>query len=88
MKKGAFYASTGARLRGIAVDGNKVYVGAENARSVRLSTDGRYAKLITGESVTDAVFELNEYVKYFRITVEDFNGKKAFSRAYFAEEFR
>lgn len=89
MKKGAFYASTGARLRGIAVDGNKVYAGAENARSVRLSTDGRYAELLTGDKpLTQAVFELNEYVKYFRITVEDFNGKKAFSRAYFAEEFR
>ena len=35
-----------------------------------------------------AVFEMNENVKYFRVTVEDFHGKKAFSRAYFAEEFR
>ena len=88
MKKGAFYASTGARLRGIAVDGNKVYVGAENARSVRLSTDGRFAKLVTGSPSAETVFELNEHVKYFRVTVEDFDGKKAFSRAYFSEEFK
>ncbi len=89
MKNGRFYASTGAKIRGIAVDGNKIYVGAENARSIRLSTDGRFGKLITrSEPVKEAVFELNEYVKYFRISVEDFNGKKAFSRAYFADEFR
>lgn len=89
MKNGVFYASTGARLRGIAVDGNKVYVGAENARSVRFSTDGRFAKLIFEDKpVTDAVFEMNENVKYFRVTVEDFHGKKAFSRAYFPEEFK
>lgn len=88
IKEGKSYASTGAYIRGLAIEGNKVYVGVENAKDIRLSTDGRFAYRIQAKSkpLTEAVFELNEYVKYFRITIEDFNGKKAFTKAYFIEE--
>ena len=88
LKNGMSYASSGAAIRGVYVDGNKVYVGAENARSIRFSTNARIGKLVTSNDkpIFEASFDLNEYVSFFRITVEDFNGKKAWTRAYFKDE--
>ena len=90
IKSGACYASTGARTRGLAVDGNKVYLGVENARKVRFSTDAREGRLCVADDkpLTEAVFELGEYAEYFRVTVEDLDGKKAWTRAYFKDEIK
>ncbi len=88
LKNGESYASSGASIRGLAVDGNKVYLGVENALKIRFSTNARVSGLLIADDkpLTEAVFEINEYVDYFRITVEDFNGKKAWTRAYFKDE--
>ena len=90
IKNGRSYASTGARIRGLAVDGNKVYLGVENARAIRFSTNARISKLFVAKEkpLTEATFEISEYVDYFRVTVEDFNGKKAWTRAYFKDEIK
>lgn len=94
MKEGRSYASTGAEIRGIAVDGEKVYVGAENAKYIRFVSDrGSQIRYRNDENTFSATFDLyrndeyNERTGYFRIVVEDENGKKAFSRAYFLNEF-
>ena len=88
IKNGRSYASTGASIRGLAVDGNKVYIGVENARSIRFSTNTRAGKLVVAKDkpLVEATFELTEYVERFRVTVEDTNGKKAWTRAYFTDE--
>lgn len=85
LRDGATYASTGGILRGVAVSENKVYVGAENAAYIRLTTNGRYARIkrMAEKPFTDAVFELPETLGYFRITLKDVNGRKAYTRAFF-----
>lgn len=90
MKNGDLYASTGAYFRGIAVVNDKVYVGAESAAYIRFTTNGRYSKIIraNGSPVYEAFFDLNEDIEYFRITVKTADGKKAYSRAYFKEEWK
>ena len=87
MKSGKFYASTGAAIRGAYVDGNKVYVGAENAKSIAFRADGYSRNVWAAEKpLTHAEFELNESVRYFRIAVTDTNGGKAYTNAFFKEE--
>lgn len=90
LKNGDLYASTGGVLRGVAVQDGKIYVGAENAAYIRLTTNGRCAhiKRALDKPVEQAVFELPEGVKYFRITMKDMQGRKAYTRAYFTDEWR
>ncbi|MBO4572818.1 MAG: hypothetical protein J5762_03515 [Clostridia bacterium] len=90
LKNGTSYASTGATLRGLFADGNKITVCAENARSIRFSTNARIGAYFCfkDKPLTEATFEINgDYIEYFRVTVEDMNGKKAWTRAYFKDEF-
>ena len=89
MARGDCYASTGGYFRGVAVVGNKVYVGAENAAYIRFTTNGRYSDIVRKKErpLTKAVFELKEDVTYFRITMKSEDGKKAYTRAYFNDEW-
>lgn len=84
MKRGDSYASTGGTIRGIAVENEKVYVGAENASVIQMKTNGRYTGVLWAKEkpINSAVFNLNENITYFRIVVKDDKGK-AYSRAYF-----
>ena len=89
LKNGMSYASTGAAIRGLFIDGNVVTIEVENARAVRFSTNARIGRLVLAKDrpITQAGFELNnEFIKYFRVTVENFDGKKAWTRAYFIDE--
>ena len=85
LRDGDMYASSGGILRGVTVLGDRVYVGAENAAYIRLKTNGRFTKIVRmkDKPLTDAVFELHEALSYFRIIMEDINGKRAYTRAYF-----
>ena len=89
-KGGDSYASTGGILRGIAVKDGKIYVGAENADYIRLTTNGRCARIkrADGAPMSEAVFEIPEGIRYFRITMKDTRGRKAYTRAYFPDEWK
>ena len=88
LKTGNFYASEGALIRGVSVCGDKVTIGAENAAYIRFSTNGRsYQAAIAKEKpLTGATFALPDDIAYFRLTVTDVNGKKAYTRAYYLNE--
>lgn len=88
LKDGDLYASTGGILRGVTVLDGKIYVGAEQANYIRISTNGRCARIkrATDRSFSEAVFELPDGVQYFRVTMKDVNGKKAYTRAYFRNQ--
>ena len=91
IKNGDHYASTGAEIKCLYYKDGKVYVGTENAKYIRLTTNGRYSDIVWGREkpVNEAVFDLsNELITYFRITVKSVNGGKAYSRAYFKDEFK
>jgi hypothetical protein len=86
LQKGDFYASTGAEIYKIIRDENKVKVSTCPCKKIHLLTDSRRTEKVLAigdELVCEAEFSLKESDKYFRIRVEDENGKKAYSQAYF-----
>ena len=88
LRDGNTYASSGGILRGVHIVGDKVYIGAEDAVYIRMTTNGRYSGYAVAKDkpLTEAVFTLPPALKYFRITIENTKGKKAFTRAYFRNE--
>lgn len=86
LKKGDFYASTGANLESIVLENGKFIVRAQNAKYISMSTDRRTACRFRGENLREAVFAADPGCGYFRFVVEDDRGRRAYSRAYFADE--
>lgn len=86
MKSGNFYSSTGARIRGVYLDDGRIYVGAENARSIVLRTDrSSQAEWAADRPLSYAIFDLKGDEEYFRIAVTDINGNKAYTNAFFTD---
>lgn len=89
LKNGDFYASYGPEIYSLTLDNKVVTIETSPATCIRLTTRGRRAMSIRakeGELVTKAQFELTDKDEYFRITVEDQNGKKGFTQAYSVNE--
>ncbi len=89
--KGNFYASQGPEIFELYYEDEKVYVKCSDAKTIRLSTDGRRVKRFEapcGETINEAVFELTPDDKYIRITIVDAEGKHANTNAYFCDELR
>lgn len=86
LQKGEFYASTGAQILSLVQEGNTVTVETTRCKRIDLVTHGRRREFVyanTGEALTKATFTLRDLDGFFRIRVEDFEGKKAYSQAYY-----
>lgn len=86
---GDFYASMGPSFGDLYIEDGTLFVTCSDASSIILSTDGRAAKVKhseNGEALNGAAFMLDFDCRYFRITIKDFNGKYAFTNAFFPEE--
>ncbi len=89
--KGDFYASQGPQIFGLYYEDEKVYIKCSDAKTIRLSTDGRRVSRVEapyGETIKGAAFELTPDDRYIRITVVDNEGKHANTNAYFCDEMR
>ena len=88
--EGRFYASTGAEMDEMYVEDGMLYVKTPPAREIRVFTGNRYAARLLGTReapVTEMCFDVSDpRCRYFRVVVTDFEGKQAFSRAYFPQE--
>ncbi len=86
LKNHDFYASCGPEIHSLVRDGNTITVKTSPARRIIKQTEGRQASACypsEGEDyVTEASFKINDNERMFRITVEDFSGRRAFSQAY------
>ena len=85
LEKGEFYASTGPEILSLIEDGGIVRVETSPAGKIALITRSRRRHGIIaekGETITSAEFKLDSQDGYFRIRVEDENGKIAWSQAY------
>ena len=87
---GRMYASTGASISALYIEDGKIHIEAPAAKEIRIFTGFRCAarKLGTKENpVTHMEWALpDSRSKYFRVTVTDFDGNQAFSRAYFFDD--
>lgn len=82
---GDFYASTGPVIMSLVKDGDTVTIKTSPCKRISLVTGTRRGKTQiakTGESISEATFKIKESDVYFRIRVEDENGKKAYTQAY------
>ena len=86
-----FYCSQAPEIYDLYVEDNKVYITCSDAKEIIFSTgirhiDKKASK--SGETITSACFNLEDRFGYFRIDVVDINGKRANTRAYFADEWK
>lgn len=98
MEKGDIYSSTGPLIKELSIDNGVLTLKCDPVWRVYLQTERRWAKVLQGENVTSAKFDLTEYLEYnaqykpeniyIRITVEDGNGGKAWTRAYSEKELQ
>lgn len=101
LKNKDLYSSTGPEIYDLFYEDGKVQIKTSKARRIYMSTNCRSDQLFRGANnvlVENATFDLNYLIKscneqkaplnrcYFRFTVEDDNGNKAYTRAYFLDE--
>lgn len=87
---GNFYASEGPEIYDLYVEDGKVHIKCSPADHIFCTYEKRGAGSVLaehGESVTEASFNANPELGYFRITVKDKCGKHACTNAYFPEDF-
>ena len=89
LKEHRFYASMGPEIYSITREDNVIHVKTSPARRISKPTEGRQAgaKLAEpGELITEATFKVRENERFFRIVVEDAEGRRAYSQLYPARD--
>ena len=102
LEKGDFYASCGPEIKEFSYEDGKLFVKCSNAKKIYVNTERRtgWFKNADGELLTEAEFNISNYLNitkqekdrlpwkpFVRLTVVDEEGKRAYTRAYFLEEF-
>lgn len=96
LKKGMFYSSTGTykhigpSFHSITLENDEVHIKTGNVRSIAYipcSRDCQIKNAEDGKHINEAVFKIKKKEKYFRIVITDSLGYKAYSNAYFPNEF-
>lgn len=101
LKKGDFYSSCGPEISEMFLDGSVLTVKCSPAYSVTVSTQCRRNMMLRAEGengISEAKFDLSAHIEesrayavteaYFRVTVRGFDGREAYSRAYFIDELQ
>ena len=86
---GRYYASNGPRITALYAEDGTVHIEVPGAREIRVFTGFRRAsrKIGTPDApVTELQYTPDEKCRYVRFAVVDFEGKTAFTRAYFPDE--
>ena len=86
---GRLYASNGPRITALYAEDGTVHIEVPGAREIRVFTGFRRAsrKIGTPDApVTELQYTPDEKCRYVRFAVVDFEGKTAFTRAYFPDE--
>lgn len=88
LETGDFYASRGPEILDLYVEDGKLHVKTGPARDILLNTAtrrGAHAHARSGETITEAAFDIRPDYGYLRVTVIDREGRSAYSRAYFLD---
>ena len=89
METGEMYSSMGPRFNEVSFDGKTVHVECSDVRAIYVfcgSKSPRRALAPEGETINCADLVIDEPSRYIRVTIEDREGKKADTRAYFRDE--
>lgn len=85
LEAGKFYASCGPEIYSLLLDGDKVKVRTSPVRQISCLSRGRRSRAViahAGEELTEATFTLGSQYDGFRLKIEDFSGKKAYTQFY------
>lgn len=91
LKNQEFYCSQGPEIYDLYVENNMVYITCSPATDIILSSGIRHVDRVSSkncELLTSACFKIEERFKYIRLDVIDEEGKRANTRAYFADEWK
>ena len=85
---GNFYASQGPEIYDLYYEDGKVHITTSDCDAIFISCSTRKnrCKFRTGDTLTQAEFEIRPEDKYIRFTVRDKYGKTASTNAYFVDE--
>ncbi len=85
---GNLYSSEGPEINELYYEDGKVTIKCSPAQKITITHQSRKAgiKLMDGEPLTEATFDVDFKDGYFRLTVTDLKGKQAFTNAYFPED--
>ena len=84
-----FYATTGPKIFSLTSEQGTVSIKTSEAERIVFVTNNHHRKVVSsknGESVTKADFVMTENDKWLRVEVVGFDGKRAFTRAFFTQE--
>ena len=101
LEKGDFYASTGPEIHSLSIENGIVHVRCSEASRVTLRTSYRTSKGFTPDTpnglTEEATFDINDWLAkmeefgrkdvFFRVTVTDAQGNRAYTRAFWLDEF-
>ena len=99
LENGDFYASSGPAINELYLEDGVLHVKTSPAAKIEVITERRERRCIRGEDLTEAVFDLSDYIRtsgevaekrlpaWFRVNVYDRTGEEAHSRAYFEEDW-
>ncbi len=97
LEKGEMYSSSGPEIKELSIEDGILHVATSEALKIYFNTECRTQGCVraeAGKTLCEANFDLNQYLEnvrapeaaFVRVTVEDANGKLAWSRAYFVDE--
>jgi hypothetical protein len=86
LKAGRYYSSMGPEIHDIAIEGDKVTVRCSPASVISLQGRGSRSKREMGDDLETATFDLYPFENsYFRVTVHDAKGCRAWSNPYWLD---
>ena len=87
LKHGRYYSSQGPEIIDISVAGDEVRIECSPAAAIAIVGRGSRSQSTQGSGLTDAVFPLRRFLgSYFRATVTDAQGRKAWSNPIWLDE--
>ena len=86
LKAGRYYSSMGPEIHDIAIDGDNVTVRCSPAGVISLQGRGSRSKTEMGDGIETATFDLYPFENsFFRVTVIDAEGRRAWSNPYWLD---
>jgi hypothetical protein len=88
LKQGDFYASQGPEIKELWYEDGKVFVETSPVQKIFITKPGKNVGAVQSEDlVTYASFNVDDDDAYFYVTVVDEKGRRAYTNAYFPDEF-
>lgn len=87
-EKGNCYASEGPEIKSLVLKDNKICIKTSDAKGIYLFTEGRFLDYKFDTNYAEFDYTPENFGRYFRLEVQDASGKRAFSNAYYTNNYK